>query len=184
LSEGEHTVEATMDGYQTATRSVTVTPGEESRVELSLLPTGAVQPTAETEPQAGSRSSGLRTGAWITTGLAIALLGTAVGLYAWNAGEYNTWESNDETIRSELAEDVSDDEAAAVLLARVARHNDQGGTIGTVSTVSGILLALGATSAVTAIVLFVLAPRGEEGASVSLRPQLGGLSLTATWMTR
>lgn len=136
-------------------------------------------PLAQATEPSRDRGRGLRIGAYASTGVAVAALGTALGLFLWNRGQFETWETEDSAIRGALAASEPGDQA--VIEGQIADNNALHDRIGGVSAATWAMLGLGSAAAAAAVVLFVLAPRMSRGDQVSLLPVPGGLALAAAW---
>lgn len=202
VNPGRHEVEVRAPGSPPVSRWVNVGAGDEISVVISVASasdsaastTGAesteTESTAGTEPTpvdqgaeptapSRDRGRGLRIGAYASTGVAVAALGTALGLFLWNRSQFETWESEDAAIRGALAAAEPADQVA--LEGQIADNNALHDRIGGVSAASWAMLGLGSAAAAAAVVLFVLAPRMSRSDQVSLLPAPGGLVLAAAW---
>lgn len=127
------------------------------------------------------RGRGLRIGAYATTGVAVAALGAALGLFLWANSEYNTWDAENDALRGALQ--VERSEELAAYQARVDDNNALADRIETLDVASWVLLGVGAAATATAVTLFVLGftRRGNDEPAVALAPAPRGMSLSLRW---
>lgn len=163
---GPHRLEVRREGFEPWAGEVEVAAGAPARVEVTLRPTRAFLERYQ------ARARGFRIGAWATSGAAVALLGTAVGLLAWNAGRRDDWEAENAALEGYTGSDR---------VRRIEANQELGESVEAVSGVSWALLAAGGAAAVLGVVLFVLGPRPDRYESFSLLYHPGGLAARVSW---
>lgn len=180
-SPGRHTLVVGAEEYETSRTDVDVRAGEEVRVTITLVPRGAVATGAAIED--GQNRRGVRIGAYISTAIAVTALGAALGIYLWNGSRYDTWETEDSTLRQILSSPEPDD--PETIDERVEDNNAILESINSTDVVAVVMLVAGSAATVAATVLYVLGFRQERTAtdavSVSFTPTVRGLTLTAQW---
>jgi len=167
ISIGSHRVEAQLDGFLPAWAQIEVEAGEPERLELVLRREGS--------DEAPSRGSSLRIGGYVLAGLAVAALGTALGLGIWNAGELEVWEAEDQRLRalySDTATDLSSRSHWQAVEAQNERHeNIQRADVGT-----WVVVGVGGSAAIAAVALLIVGYRRDRSPPVgSLSPSPNGL---------
>lgn len=171
---GTHLLEVRRDGFEPWSQEIEVTSGEPQSVEVTLRPTEAYRTGYE------SRARTLRIVAWSATGLAVASLGSGLGLLLWNNGRYSSWDQEDGELSALYAEpttDISD----PTLWSRVRENNDAADSVQAVGVVSWVLLGLGIASTGAALALFFAGPRPGRYANVAFVPGPGSFALAASW---
>ncbi len=129
--------------------------------------------------QAAPAGRAARISAYASTGVAVAALGTALGLFLWNRSEFDAWGSEDHAIREALSAAVPTDQAE--IDDRISTNRDLQDRIDQVSVVSWVMLGLGSAAAVASLILYVVAPRLERRGRASLVVAPGGLVLVGQW---
>jgi hypothetical protein len=163
---GQHRLEVRHEGFEPWTGDVDVAAGEPTRIEVSLRPTPAFLESYRT------RARGFRSGAWATTGTAVALLGTAAVLLGWNAGRRDDWEAENAALEGYTGMDR---------LRRLEANQELGDSIDTVNGVSWALLAAGGAAAAVGVVLFVVGPRPDRYDSFTISFRADGLAARVEW---
>ncbi len=185
VGPGRHSLEVRAEGYEDFTTEFTLSSGGE--VTLPVVMTraegGAGGPGVDGRDEAApaGRRRGLRISGLALVGVAVAALGTALGLYLWNNGRYEDWELTDQRLRSQygsLQEEPTDE---AELWSQVESHNDELEAIRQIDGLSWGLLGVGIAAAATSAVLLVLGFRSEGSGQVSVMPRDGGLMIAAGW---
>jgi hypothetical protein len=136
-------------------------------------------PTATVMPPERHRHLGAWIAAWACVGLAVAGLGSTLGLYLWNRSEFETWSAMNTTLNDAMepgAGPLDIDVASAI-----GENNQRADRINAVSAATWAMLAIGAAAAVAAVTLFALAPRLTRPRQVALLPAPRGLLLSAAW---
>lgn len=173
LDRGEATEERVSGGQVTTTTTV-ATDGTPQ------------QPVTPTEPR---RNRGLLIGGWVSTGVAVAALGAALGLFLWNNSSHDTWEVEHASLTNAYTATESAPQDARSLGDRVDTNNELGSRIRTIDAVSAAMLGVGTAAAAAAVVLIVLGYRGVGASAntsarhVAFFPTPGGLVLSAGWTT-
>jgi hypothetical protein len=116
LVTGPHTLRVERDGFLSHERLVSVPPGRQTVQEEQLRPT-AEQQARDYEAFKHRRRTGL-----ILGGSGAVLLGTGIGIYAWNTGRYDDWtaQRNTSTASHNLDRATSIQRADDVALGLVA----------------------------------------------------------------
>jgi tetratricopeptide (TPR) repeat protein len=198
VNPGVHQVTVSAPGLSPVARTVTVNAGAVATVVVAIAEgqsaeesvtvvgdTGATPPTTPRAVPVEDRGRGLRIGAYVTTGVAVAALGVALGLFLWADGEYDTWTAEDaalhEALNAEEPPDPADYET------RLSANNDLANRIERLDIVSWVLLGVGSAAAATAVTLYVLGlsrrltSRTGNAPSVALLPSPTGVGIAASW---
>lgn len=157
VPRGRHLVSVRLDGFEDWSGEVEVEPGETSALSVTL------QPTAAFVERYQNRARSFRLGGWISGGLAVALLGTTLGLYIWNEGR-----STDRQERLDALDPTSPDYSR-----EVAELNDLGDSIDSMGAAEWALLGVGVAALGVSLGLLIGGPR--PGRYVSVLPGIGSL---------
>jgi hypothetical protein len=195
VGPGSHAVEIRAEGWSPMSTSVSVSSGGEASVAavLSQASSPDAAPTASelapasdlgaaTAPQApapasGSAGRGLRIAGYALAGVAVAALGTTLGLFLWNNGRYGDWESEDEALRGQYAALQDDPVDQGQLWESVVSHNAELDAIVGVDAASWAMLGVGIAAAAASVALIVLGLRARRPVAVSVAPGDRGLML-------
>lgn len=181
VNPGRHQLTVQAEGVDPVSRWVEVGAGDRTAVVIAIDPSAVASDDVDDSsggepaplPPAPDNRGGLRIGAYALTGVAVAALGTALGLYLWNDGRYEDWEREDSRLEQDVSqatlEELQDD---------IDAHNDLGGSIATVDIVSWALLGVGVAGAAAAAALWALGFKPLPDAQVSLLPTRQGFLLT------
>lgn len=163
LAGGDHTVVVEATGMETVTRQITVEPGEEQDVAITLEATGAPPPPPPPQEEESGTDQGLLIGGLVSAGVAVVGWGvfTAFGVMAM--GSQSDFE---DTPTEELADDTEQQ-----------------------ALIADIGLAAGGVGTILAAILIPMALAGDddEGAGDTAMPQLTPLvgpeatGMAATW---
>jgi len=204
VNPGRHHVTVQAEGFEPVARWVNVGAGDvlslvialdrgeateqritsEGETQPATVEPVATPPTTPEAPPPPRRNRGLLIGGWVSTGVAVATLGAALGLFLWNNSEYDTWETENAALVAAYSGTMDAPQDAQGLGDRVASNNELGDRIGTIDAVSAAMLGVGVAATAAAVVLIVLGYRGVGTSQVSLLPSPGGLMLSAAWETR
>jgi len=177
---GPHSVSVEREGFEPWSRQIEVAAGEVTTLEAVLLPTAPYRARYE------ARANGMRIASYVMAGLAVAAIGTSVGLLAWNAAEYDSWLGEDEVLQAQYQlraldpsspETLPDDEV-------LRRQADNDTLIDRVHLVDGVgyaLLGVGIAAAATWAGLFFGGPDPARYRSLSVSASPGGLALALRW---
>lgn len=189
VSAGTHIIEVRAEGFHPSRREVIVAGGTMIEVDLELTPItiAATPPPIEVTPPPATppsrppltpRGRTFRTVSYVMAGLAVAALGSAVGLLVWNDGRYDDWQQGEAALGQQLLE--ADFAGARELEGEVATQRDELDSIGTIDLVGWLLIGLGAAAAATWAALFFAAPREAPSttARISLIPHQSGAFLS------
>lgn len=194
VNPGTHQVTVSAPGLSPVARTVTVSAGGVATVVVAIAEgrsaedsvtvvgdTNATQPTTPQTAPVEDRGGGLRIGAYVTTGVAVAALGVALGLFLWADGELDTWTAEDAALHEAL--NASEPLDAADFRARVDTNNQLADRIEHLDVASWVLLGVGSAAAATAVVLYVLGFRNRRGSApaVALLPSPTGVGIAARW---
>jgi len=132
------------------------------------------RPTDRYVEQHHNRYRRWRGGAWTTLGVALAILGTTTGLYAWSSDRNDDWEAEREFLSTEALHvgepgHLSEPE----LLQRVDSNNDLARELDTWEGVEWGMLGLGIAAVATSIVLFFTGPERDRYAVFTENPGVG-----------
>jgi len=194
VDPGSHQVTVSAPGLSPVARTVTVNAGGVATVVIAIAEgrsaedsvtvvgdTDATQPATPQPAPVEDRGRGLRIGAYVTTGVAVAALGVALGLFLWADGEYETWAAEDVALREAL--NAAEPPDPADYDARLSANNDLSNRIERLDVVSWVLLGVGSAAAATAVVLYVLGFRNRRGSApaVAFLPSPTGVGIAARW---
>lgn len=187
-SSGSHLLLVEAEGYQPLRSEVEVEAREETVLELSLASGESSAGTDGESPRAqddggGSRGGrggrGLLIGGYVSAGVAVAALGTALGLFLWNNSQFESWESENGRIAEAITgqEPITSDELATWTADNDSLHE----RIRAVDAATWAMLAIGSAAVVATTVLLVLGLRQRRrarGSAMILMPTSRGISLS------
>ena len=168
LPAGPHLLEIRCPGFQPWSRQVEVIAESTLQVEATL------RPTEEFLESYRGRVRSYRLAAYILGGVGIALLGTTMGLYIWNAGRNEDWTVESDALREELGTGV---EVTTELRRRIDDNSALGDELQSWSAAEWALLGVGVAMVGAAAVLFFAGPNPRRYTPVSILPGPGGLVL-------
>ena len=175
---GAHVVEVRRAGFEDWRREVDVPAGQTARIEATLRPTPAYL------EQYRERAGRYRLAAWITGGLGVAIAGTAIGFFIWNAGRNTEWEDEEAFLDAEWSRPASERTLSEQEIEERYDANEAlGAELQNWNAVEWALLGVGAAALVTSIVLFAAGPRPGRYTEVSLSPTPGGVMAGLTLRT-
>jgi tetratricopeptide (TPR) repeat protein len=112
LAAGTHTVTASMPDGAQVTRQVTLGEAERQRLDLVFVNRApapasppvpvvtAPAPAAPVSPESGTPSIMMRRTAYLVTTVGVLVGGAAVGVYFWNRGRYDDWQSTNAALQT------------------------------------------------------------------------------------
>jgi len=166
---------------QTSPQPVSAAPPPD---DTSVSATAPVEPTPAEPVQEPSRGRGLRIAAYVTGAVAVALLGTTVGLFAWNAGRDNDWEDTSAYLTDQWMASRDERTASDVELEQQYQDNEAlGNELQTWGAVEWALFGVGVAALGAAVGLLVVGLRAGRQTTVSLAPGLGGFTFNLAWVT-
>ncbi len=160
LAAGTHTITGSLEGHPEDTRVVTLGEGVRQRLELTLgaavpaRPRAAAtvpdQPLPESPPDAPpldlqARGRRLRLIAYVIAGVGALSWGTALGIYVWNRGRYQTWQATDAQLQLEPHDSVAYSGQVEANNALASSLTNANHAILGLSIVGGALVASGVT---------------------------------------
>lgn len=180
LPIGPHRLEVRADDMQSWTRDIEVNAGQMTQVQVDLQPRVGPPPGEQRE-----RIRPLVAAGFASLGTGVALAAVGFGLYGWNAGRRNDWETEDTTLRNLWAEYERDPDSydESELHRRTDANNELAESLPTMDGVSWALAGVGLAALVASVPLLVIGFRGRpapEG-GVSVLPTRGGFALSAGW---
>lgn len=170
---GPHRLEVSHPDFQAWSEDIEVVAGGTQRIEVVLVPSEAFRARAE------SRSRRLRLAGWITSGLAVAILGTTLGLYLWNRGRDANVEEELDQLEPQLRS-CPPPGVSAVCDDRWDQWNsanERSEELASWGDAEWALLGLGAASLVAGVVLLITGYTADRPARVALAPSPGGFIL-------
>lgn len=173
VPSGPHVLEVRHPDFETWTGQIDVTAGAPTPVQVTLVPTEAYQTRLE------RRSSRWWLAGWLTTGLAVAVLGTTLGLYLWNRSRAAGAEQDMDDLEPQLRDcpplGVSD--RCDGLWAQWQSANNLSDDLEAWDSAEWAMLGVGAAALTVGIALLASRPRPGSATQVSLGPGPGELSL-------
>lgn len=169
IPAGRHLVEVRRAGFNDWSREVEVPAGQVARVEATL------EPTAPYLERYQARAGRYRLAAWIVGGLSVAILGTALGFLAWNAGRNNDFETEEAFLDDEWSKPPDERTISETdLEERYDRNSELGEDLQTWNGIEWAVFGVGAATLVTSIILFAVGPSPNRYVQASLSPTPGG----------
>lgn len=182
-SSGPHVLLVEAEGYEPMRSEVEVELREETLLELSLASGRSVEvsdaeDSGPTDDVGGGDGRGLLIGGYVSAGVAVAALGTALGLFLWNNSQFESWDSEN----GRIAEAISGQEpiSSADLATWTADNDSLHERIRAVDAATWAMFAIGSAAAVATTVLLVLGLRQRRRTTSSAMifvPTSQGVSL-------
>jgi hypothetical protein len=183
LLPGTHTISASRDGHEPREQRVQLQAGQTFILEMTLVPVRAVTAVGTVDPPGSSlvvtsgpaaREQAPKDRRMLGYGLgatAVALAGTAVGIYLWNDGRYAKWDSKDK----DLAAQVEAGTFSSTFEQDQRDNNELWQSVERVDWITRGLLAGAAVSGTLAAILILRRPKGPaEQRAASIIPAPGG----------
>lgn len=187
VNPGRHQVSVRAEGIDTVNRWVTVSSGDAVSVVMAVERAEVSEPVDDPEdqpvtivPVEPAPSAGLRIGGWVSVGVAVAALGTALGLFLWNNGRYSDWETDREALSSAYSSTEASPQEPGELGRWLEDSDSEAESISSVDTVTWIMLGTGVAATAAGVTLLILDAR-RRAAPVVAAPTLGGFVLSGQW---